>query len=60
MWHQMGAAMTTYVADQAFDQSDNKELIDLYSKMIEKLTDRLNPIAYAKITISCSRHFESK
>lgn len=39
--------------------SDNKELIELYSKMIEKLTDRLNPIAYAKITISCSRHFES-
>ena len=60
MWHQMGDAMTNYVADTAFDASEGKELIDLYSKMIEKLTDRLNPISYAKITISCSRHFESK
>jgi hypothetical protein len=60
MWHQIGDALVDYVRDTAFDQSDNKELVELYNKMIEKLTDRLNPIKYALVTIACSRHFDSK
>lgn len=42
--------------DTAFDASDDgNELILMYSKMIEKLNYKLNPIKYAMITISCSR-----
>ena len=60
MWHQMGDAMLKYVKSRDFDLSDNNELVDLYKKMIEKLSDRLNPLKYALITIACSRHFEGK
>ena len=60
MWHQIGDAMVAYVKDTAFDASDNKELVELYKSMIEKLVDRLNPIKYAIITNSCSRNFDSK
>ena len=52
--------MLKYVGNIQFDQSDDKELVSLYSKMIEKLQDRLNPNKYALITISCSRSFDSK
>lgn len=55
----MGDVMLKYVGNIQFDQSDDKELVSLYSKMIEKLQDRLNPNKYALITISCSRSFDS-
>ena len=42
MWHEMTSG-------------DGNELIQMYTKMIEKLNFRLNPIKYALITISCSR-----
>ena len=60
MWHQMGDLMLDYVSDKAFDMSEGNELVEMYEKMIKKLDDRLNPMKYALITISCSRHFESK
>jgi hypothetical protein len=55
----MGDAMLQYVKSVDFDRDGESELVDLYKKMIEKLSDRLNPLKYAMITISCSRHFES-
>lgn len=60
LWHQMGECMLNYVCDKSFDMSEGSELVEMYDKMIKKLDDRLNPIKYAQITISCSRHFESK
>jgi hypothetical protein len=48
--------LITYVKYPAFDLSgDGNELIQMYTKMIEKLNFRLNPIKYAIITIACSR-----
>jgi hypothetical protein len=48
--------LVAYVKDPAFDASaDGNELIQMYTKMIEKLNFRLNPIKYAIITIACSR-----
>ena len=53
--------LVAYVKDSSFDASvDGNELIQMYTKMIEKLNFRLNPIKYAIITIACSRQFESK
>ena len=60
MWHQLTDILVAYVKDTAFDASgDGNELILMYSKMIEKLNYKLNPIKYAIITISCSRQYES-
>ena len=60
MWHQLTDILVAYVKDTAFDASgDGNELIIMYSKMIEKLNYKLNPIKYAIITISCSRQYES-
>lgn len=60
MWHQLTDILVEYVKDTAFDASeDSNELIIMYSKMIEKLNYKLNPIKYAIITISCSRQYES-
>jgi hypothetical protein len=55
----MGDAMLTYVKSQDFDRSEGTELVELYKLMIEKLSDRLNPLKYALITIACSRDYES-
>lgn len=51
--------MLTYVRSDEFRASDGNELVELYKQMIEKLSDRLNPIKYALITIACSDSFDS-
>ena len=56
MWHQLTDLLVDYVKDLAFDASDDgNELIHMYSKMIQGLNFKLNPIKYAIITIACSR-----
>ena len=56
MWHEMTDNLVKYVKDSAFDASgEGNELIQMYTKMIEKLNFRLNPIKYALITVACSR-----
>ena len=60
MWHQLTDCLMKYVKDKSFDMSgDGNELITFYSKVVQNLNHRLNPLKYAQITISCSRQFES-
>jgi len=60
MWHQITDALIAYVENTTFDSSgDGNELISFYEKLILKMADRFNPYKYARLTISCSRQFES-
>ena len=60
MWHQIADVLLTYCSNTTFDSSgDGNELIEMYNKLILKMSDRFNPYKYAKLTISCSRQFES-
>lgn len=59
MWHQMSDSLLVYVADTAFDKGgDGNELKIFYEKLIQTLHTKMNPLKYAKVTISCSRCFE--
>ena len=55
LWHQMTDNLMKYVENQAFDLTQNTDLIEFYNKLIKGLSHRLNPMKYALITISCSR-----
>jgi len=56
MWHQMTSILLEYVQNTAFDNGGNgNELLDLYTKLIQKMNFRLDPMKYAIITISSSR-----
>jgi hypothetical protein len=55
----MSDCLLTYCADTAFDKGgDGNELKVLYEKLISSLNHKMNPLKYAKVTISCSRCFE--
>ena len=61
MWHQMSDCLLVYCADTCFDKGgDGNELKVLYEKLIQNLNFKMNPLKYAKVTISCSRCFEGK
>lgn len=52
--------LLAYVNNTAFDMSEQgDELLTMYTKMIEKLNYKLNPIKYALLTIACSRQHEN-
>ena len=57
----MSDCLLSYCADTAFDKGgDGNELKVLYEKLIQNLNFKMNPLKYAKVTISCSRCFEGK
>ena len=51
MWHQIADVLLSYCSNTTFDSSgDGNELIDMYNKLILKMSDRFNP-KYRKIFI---------
>lgn len=56
LWHQISEELITYFKEKTFD--GNTDLLILYDALVKGLTNKLNPIKYALLTILASRQHE--
>ena len=55
-WHQISDELIGYFKEKTFD--GNSDLLNLYEVLVKGLTNKLNPIKYALLTILASRQHE--